>query len=90
MKTSNYKKWLYTGIASLVISLVGGFVGVIWGISSSFSALEMNESAGIGAVGNGIYMALIFNILFVFTSLVGMILLVIGGIKGYKHSRPAG
>ena len=87
MKTSNYKKWLYSGIAVLVISLVGGIVGVYWGISSSFSALEMNESAGIGAVGDGIYTALIFNILFLFTGLVGMIVLVIGGINGYKHSR---
>ena len=89
MKTSNYKKWLYSGIAILVISLVGGLVGVYWGISSSFSALEMNESAGIGAVGAGIYMALIFTILFIFTGLVGMIFLVIGGIKGYRRSRPA-
>lgn len=90
MKTSNYKKWLYSGIAILVISLVGGFVGVYWGISSSFSALEMNESAGIGAVGAAdIYTALIFTILFIFTGSVGMILLVIGGIKGYRRSRPA-
>ena len=89
MKTSNYKKWLYSGIAILVISLFGAMVGFYWGISSSFAALKMNESAGIGAVGDGIQTALIFNILFLFTSLVGMILLVIGGIKGYRHSRPA-
>lgn len=89
MKTSNYKKWLYGGVAVLVISLVGGMVGVYWGISSSFSALEMNESASIGAVGDGIYTALIFNILFLLTGLAGMILLVIGGIKGYRHSRAA-
>ena len=89
MKTSNYKTWLYSGIVILVISFIGGLVGVIWGISSSFSALKTNESAGIGAVGDGIYMALIFNIIFVLTGLVGMIFLVIGGIKGYKHSRPA-
>ncbi len=90
MKTSNYRKWLYSGIAILVISLVGGFVGVIWGISSSFSAIIMNESRGVGAVGGGnIFTALIFTILVLFTGLVGMTLLVIGGIKGYRHSRPA-
>ncbi|MGQ0542699.1 MAG: MotA/TolQ/ExbB proton channel family protein [Blastocatellia bacterium] len=89
MKTSSYKKWLYSGIAILAISLVGGLAGALWGISSSFSALEMNETASIGPVGDGIYTALIFNILFVCTGLVGMILLVIGGIKGYRHSRSA-
>ena len=89
MKTSNYRKWLYSGVAVPVISLVGGIVGVYWGISSSFSALEMNESVSLGAVGDGIYTALFFNILFISTGLVGMILLVIGGIKGYRHSRPA-
>lgn len=88
MKTSNYKKRLCGGVAVLDISLVGGLVGVYWGISSGFAALEMNESAGIGAVGDGIYTALVFNILFLFAGLVGTILLVIGGIKGYKHSRP--
>ena len=88
MKTGNYKKWLYGGVAVLVISLVGGLVGVYWGISSSFSALVMNESAGIRAVGaGGIEKALIFTVLVLFTGLAGMILLVIGGIKGYRHSR---
>lgn len=90
MKTSNFKKWLYSGVAVLVISLVGGLVGVYWGISSRFSSLVTNESAGIGAVGAGsIFTALIFTVVVLFTSLVGMILLVIGGIKGYRHSRPA-
>lgn len=89
MKTSNYKTWLYSGVAILIISLVGGLGGAFWGISSSFSALKMNESAGIGAVGAGIYTALVLNIIFVLTGLVGMILLVIGGIKGYKDSRQA-
>lgn len=90
MKTSSYKKWLYGGVAVFVISLVGAIVGVYWGISSSFSAIKMNESAGIGTVGaGGIEKALIFTVLFLFTGLVGMILLVIGGIKGYRHSRPS-
>lgn len=69
------------------MSLVGAFVGVYWGVSSSFSAVKMNDSAGIGAVGaGGIEKALIFAVLVLLTGLVGMILLVIGGIKGYRHS----
>ena len=87
MRNSNYRKWLYSGMAIFVVSTLGAIIGIGWGISSSFEALKTNESAGIGAVGGGIYTALIFNILFLITGLVGIALLVIGCIKGYRHSK---
>ena len=87
MKNADYKKWLYSGTATFIVSILGAIIGVGWGISSSFNALKTNESAGIGAVGDGIYTALIFNILFIITGLIGIIVLVIGCIKGYRHSK---
>ncbi len=89
MRNGNYKKWLYSGIAIIAVSMLGVIIGIGWGISSSFDALKTNESAGIGAVGGGLYAALIFNILFMITGLVGVMLLVIGCIKGYRHSKSA-
>jgi hypothetical protein len=87
MKTSNYKKWLYSGLTIIVVSTLGAILGIGGGIYYSFDALKTNESAGIGAVGGGIYAALVFDILFLITGLIGTILLVIGCIKGYQHSR---
>jgi biopolymer transport protein ExbB/TolQ len=50
----DYKKWLYAGAAILLISLLGLILGTYWGISSSFAALETNESASIDAMSGGI------------------------------------
>lgn len=87
MRNDNYKKWLYSGLAIVVVSMLGAVIGVVWGMSSSFAALKTNESAGLGAVSSGIYTALIFNILFLVTGLIGIIVSVIGGIKGYRQSK---
>lgn len=55
--------------------LVGlGPIGIVGGIYKSFASLKTNESAGIGAVGGGIELALVSAIL----SVVGLLLLVAG------------
>jgi hypothetical protein len=87
MNNANYKKWLYSGVAILLVSLLGIIIGTYWGISSSFAALETNETASIDAVSGGIRAALICQILFTITGFVGVIHVVIGGIKAYRHSK---
>ena len=83
----NYKKWLYTGLGIFVGSGLLGFLVPLWGISSSFKALETNESASIGAVQGGIEIALYSTIFFMITGGVGVILFVIGCVKAYRNAR---
>jgi hypothetical protein len=58
-------------------------IGVIWGIYRSFAALKFNESAGIGAVGNGLWFALVGSIAF----FIGLALLIIGVVKFMRSKR---
>ncbi len=85
----NYRKWLYSGIAIFIGSLLVGILGTIWGVYSSFDALETAESAGIGLVGAGIQNALIFTIVGLVGSAFGIVLIVIGGVKAYRKSKNA-
>lgn len=83
----NYKKWLYTGIAIFVGSLLLGTLGTVWRMYSSFAALETAENAGIGPVGAGIENALIFTAGGLVGSALGTVLIVIGGVKAYRSSK---
>jgi biopolymer transport protein ExbB/TolQ len=56
------------------ILFILGLIGTPVGIYMSFDALDANESAGIGAVGDGIGFALISNIV----SIIGSLLLIVG------------
>ena len=73
-------------IALGILLMVGSPFGVIAGIINSFAALHGNETAGIGAVGAGVYFALISSIAF----FVGLILLVVGIIKLNRDKNPKG
>ncbi len=70
-------------IAIGTLIIVASVFGIIAGIGGSFYALKTNESAGIGAVGTGIWFALISNIAF----FVGVIVLGIGCIKLYRERK---
>lgn len=87
MNNANYKKWLFSGAAIFLGSSVAAVIAVYWGISSSFAALETNESASIDAVQGGIETAFFFNLVFAVTGLIGIVLIAIGSIKAYRHSR---
>lgn len=81
MNDANYKKWLYLGAAIFLVSNIAGIVGLASGIYSSFDALKLNESAGIGAVGEGLASALFFTVFFLITSFVGFGIFLIGILK---------
>lgn len=83
----NYKKLLFSGIAIFLASNIIGFLVTFWGIRSSFSALEANETSGIGAVGTGPEMALVFTIIQITGTIIGIILMIVGGIKAYQQSK---
>lgn len=65
-----------------------GFFGAFFGVYSSFAALEGAESAGIGAVGDGIRNALVSTVIGLAGSIVGVVLFVVGTVKRdrIKHS----
>jgi biopolymer transport protein ExbB/TolQ len=88
MSSANYKKWLYSGAAIFIVSNIAGLVGLAWGIYSSFDALKTNESAGIGAVGEGIGSALFFTVFFLITGFVGFLLFIIGVLKMRRYKSP--
>ena len=69
------------GGGSLIIFV--GVIGIVGGILRSFQALKFNESAGIGAVGGGLQLALVGTIL----CFVGLLVLVFGCIKLYRDKR---
>ncbi|MGI8467705.1 MAG: hypothetical protein ACR2N3_04565 [Pyrinomonadaceae bacterium] len=79
----NYRKWLYSGAIILSASLVAGVLGIVLGIHSSFNSLNMDETAGIGAVGGSVVNAL-FSII---GSVFGLILIAIGGFKAYQQGK---
>ena len=81
MSNANYKKWLYAGAAIVIGSIVAGVLGTFLGILSSFSGFESNESAGIGAIGDGIYAALFFTVFFLITGFGGFVVMLTGFIK---------
>lgn len=66
------------GIALVILSPLFGLAGTIWGIYRSFGALATNESAGIGAVGAGIWLALIATICGILGAIGGVILILLG------------
>ena len=51
-----------------------GILGLAAGVYVSFAALRFNESAGIGAVGGGIWFAMLGSV----TSLIGIALAIVG------------
>lgn len=85
----NYRKWLYSGITIFIVSVLIGVVGTVQGVYSSFDALERAESAGIGPVGAGIQNALIFTIVGLVGSALGLILLGVGALKAYRSKTAA-
>ncbi len=81
----NYRKLLYGGIIFFVLSILVGISGTVWNIYGSFNALEKTESAGIGAVGTSIERALIFTIICLAGSVVGIVMMIYAGVKLRKH-----
>lgn len=83
----SYKKWIYSGLAIFAGSVAAGVIGTLWGISSSFRALETNETASIDAVRGGIEWAFFSPILFACTALIGLVFVVVGSVRSYRHSQ---
>jgi biopolymer transport protein ExbB/TolQ len=69
------------GIAVLVLSPIVGILGTAVSIYLSFSALEIAENSGIGAVGNQIGKALLFTVGGLIGCLVGLVLFIVGRSK---------
>lgn len=83
----NYKKWLYSGIAIFVGSLLVGILGTIYGVYDSFDALKRSGDEGIGVVGADIQNALIFTTAGIVGSVLGTALISVGGVKAYRGSK---
>ena len=83
----NYKKWLYLGIIILISSFLAGILGTVWGIYSSFDALKTIETTGISSVSVGIENALFWTVFSVIGCVIGLIIIIIGGIKTYRQSK---
>ncbi|MBK8465228.1 MAG: MotA/TolQ/ExbB proton channel family protein [Chloracidobacterium sp.] len=77
----NYRKLLYSGVIIFLLSILLGIIGTLWNIYGSFDALEKTESAGIGAVGDGIARALIFTIVSLAGCAVGFGMMIYAGVK---------
>ena len=72
-------------IATGTLMIFASVIAIGGGIYRSFSSMKTNGSAGIGAVGSGLPLALVSNI-FVF---VGLAVLIIGLVKFFKEkNRP--
>jgi biopolymer transport protein ExbB/TolQ len=84
----NYKKLLYGGIIIFVGSFLVGILGTVWGIYGSFDALKTSEGAGgIDMVGVGIENALLWTIFGIIGAIIGLVLVTIGGVKGYRQGK---
>lgn len=68
-------------MAIFIASNIAGLVGLASGIYSSFDAMRGNESAGIGAVGDGIGSALFLTSFFLITGFVGFLIFLVGILK---------
>ncbi len=73
------------GLGLIIVSIALGFAGIFWGVYSSFDALKMNESAGIGAVGADIYIALICSIGGIVGAIAGTLILIFGRARSDKE-----
>ena len=60
---------------------VGSVLGIVGGIYASFAGMKFNESAGIGAIGNGIWFAMLSS----FTALVGIAFAIVGLVLVVKN-----
>jgi hypothetical protein len=69
------------GIIVVLSSLTIGIVGTGWSVYESFAALELAESAGIGAIGDSLRKALFFSAGGVVGSIVGALMLILGRSK---------
>lgn len=78
------RKLIPTGLVLLIVSVVVGLLGTVWGISRSFGSMVTNESAGIGAVGGGIFEALIFSIVGIIGFLAGLALIIVSLVRSRR------
>ena len=69
------------GITVLVLSPVIGLLGTVASIYLSFSALDVAENSGIGAVGDHIRNALLFTVGGIIGCLIGLVLFFVGRAK---------
>ncbi len=81
MKTN---RWLISGIVIFLVSILIGVAGITQGILRSFVALDQAENAGIGAVSSGLESALIFNLISLIGSVLGIVLIVMGSVRAYR------
>lgn len=81
----SYKKLIYSGIIIILASFLIGILGAFWGIHNSFDALRTNETASIDAVGAGIEKALLSTIISIIGLFVGLILIIVGGVKANRQ-----
>ena len=69
------------GISVVILSLVIGIGGTIGSIGWAFWALASAENAGVGPVGTSITTALVFTVLGLVGTLIGVLQLIFGRSK---------
>ena len=78
------RKLISIGLVLLIVSVAVGLLGTVWGMSRSFGSKVTNESAGIGAVGGGIFEALIFSIVGIIGFLAGVALIIVSLVRSRR------
>ena len=80
-------KLLLVGAVVFILSVIVGFIGTGYGVLSSFLALRTAESAGIERVGDGIGSAMVFTVVSILGSTIGLVMMAAGAIASYRRSK---
>lgn len=83
----NYKKWLFSGILVFVGSSLIGTAGTFWGVYATFDAAEKAEITGMAPVVSATESALAFTVGGIAGSVVGILIIIVGGVKAYRKSK---
>lgn len=81
------KKLLYIGLIIFLVSTIGGSLGTVLAFFDFFSDPNPNEKVGLDAFYQGVYIAMIFSLIGTFGIIIGLILMIIGGIKLSQTSK---
>lgn len=81
------KKLLYIGLIIFLVFTIGGTLGALLAFFDFYSDPNINETIGLEGFYQGVYNAMIISLIGVFGTVVGLILMIIGGIKLSQDSK---
>ena len=81
------KKLLYIGLVIFCLSTIIGILGILWAMFDFLGSPRTNATTGIEAWGKGVFTAMIINVIAAFGTIIGLIMMIIGGIKLSQESK---